>query len=164
MAKTTKTAKTPKASKTPLPVIEAAIEAATETVEIENHKFEAVEIETVYEFGCPFCGANDSHLTPAGPDGTFLGDAINYCHACDKAHNRFSKEEFKLRATTGKRTNINPQPEIDAKKKALEAVGGELSYDRKSRLWTVSLPGRATVHMTGKDFAAFTAKTIVMAA
>jgi hypothetical protein len=122
----------------------------------------AVPQENPTEFGCPSCGANDSHLTPAGPEGTFLGDAILRCHACGESHNRHTRQPFALRTFKGKRVNLNPQPEIDAKVKAVEKVGGSLGYDRKARLWTLGLPDRPAVHMTGRQFAEFTAATITL--
>lgn len=112
---------------------------------------------------CPFCDAENSDMTPAGPEGTFLGDSVLLCHKCGKAHNIFSKVEVSLpEGRKSRKSPLNPQYKIDAKVAAVEAVGGTLTYDKTSRLWALQLPQHKTpVLMTSQEFSLLDHKTIV---
>jgi hypothetical protein len=115
--------------------------------------------------GCPFCKASASAITAAGEEGTFLGDSVGLCHECGEAFNRWSKEKVELPKSKGGkgkgRRLLNPQHKIDAKTKAVEAVGGTLEYRQEGRAWVMSLPNQAPVVMNSQEFARHTPETLV---
>ena len=112
---------------------------------------------------CPFCDAENSDMTPTGPEGTFLGDSVLLCHKCEKAHNIFSGVEVNLPGSRKSRKSpLNPQYKIDAKVAAVESAGGTLTYDKASRFWALQLPQYKTpVLLTSQEFSLFDHKTIV---
>lgn len=112
---------------------------------------------------CPFCDAEASDMTPAGPEGTFLGDSVLLCHKCGKAHNVFSGVEVSLpKGRKSRKAPLNPQYKINAKVAAVEAAGGTLTYDKATRLWALQLPQhKAPVLMTSQEFSQVDHKTIL---
>lgn len=112
---------------------------------------------------CPFCDAEAYDMTPAGPEGTFLGDSVLLCHKCKKAHNIFSGVEVSLPGSRkSRKAPLNPQYKIDAKVAAVESVGGTLTYDKATRLWALQLPEHKTpLLMTSQEFSQVGHKTIV---
>ena len=115
------------------------------------------------DFVCPFCDAKDSDMTPAGPDGTFLGDSVLLCHKCGKAHNIFSGVEVSLPGSRkSRKPPLNPQYKINAKVAAVESVGGTLTYDKSSRLWALQLPQhKVPVLLTSQEFSLVDHKTLL---
>ena len=112
---------------------------------------------------CPFCDAEASDMTAAGPEGTFLGDSVLLCHKCGKAHNIFSGVEVNLpKGRKSRKAPINPQYKINKKVAAVEAAGGTLTYDKSTRLWALQLPHhKAPVLMTSQEFSQVDHKTIL---
>lgn len=112
---------------------------------------------------CPFCGAGNEDMVPAGPEGTFLGDSVLLCHQCDKAHNLYSKVEVALpKARKSRKAPLNPQYKINAKVAAVEAAGGTLTFDKATRLWALQLPEYGVpVLMTSQEFSFVDHKTIL---
>jgi len=91
--------------------------------------------------GCRFCAS--ANISAAGEIGTFLG-AATVCGDCGKTYNTFSGEEITPSATTGvkkKRQPLNPQYKIRAKVEAVQAAGGNLSFDKEARQWIMTAPG-----------------------
>lgn len=135
---------------------------------LDNRKQSQVEEETQDEetqedFVCPFCDAENSDMTPAGPEGTFLGDSVLLCHQCEKAHNIFSKVEVSLsESRKARKAPLNPQYKINAKVAAVESAEGTLTFDKSSRLWALQLPQHEDpVLMTSQEFSLVDHKTIL---
>lgn len=133
----------------------------------EESQAEESQAEEQQNAACPFCDAEAYDLTPAGPEGTFLGDSVLLCHKCEKAHNIFSGVEVSLsesrKGRKSRRAPLNPQYKIDAKVAAVEAAGGTLTYDKTTRLWALELPNKPSVLMTSKEFSLFDHVTILEA-
>lgn len=133
----------------------------------ESQAEEQLGEESQADSACPFCDAEAYDLTPAGPEGTFLGDSVLLCHKCEKAHNIFSGVEVSLsesrKGRKARRAPLNPQYKIDAKVAAVEAAGGTLTYDKTTRLWALELPNKPSVLMTSKEFSLFDHVTILEA-
>lgn len=87
---------------------------------------------------CPLCGGAETAQTSAGEEGSFLG-ACNTCTACGKTYSCITGVEVEVTKLSGKKRKIlNPQTKINAKNDALIKVGLSQSYDRVTRLWTIS--------------------------
>lgn len=118
---------------------------------------------------CPICG--ETHFSPAGEPGTWLGDFAVKCengHVIDAiTHEEITGDlpESVLRQATEdhpkRKGPLNPQRLIDAKAAALETVGALLTYDKHSRLWTVTSEDGAQVSITSKDFSTYDKVTIL---
>lgn len=138
-----------------------------EASQVEESQVEESQAEEQQNAACPFCDAEAYDLTPAGPEGTFLGDSVLLCHKCEKAHNIFSGVEVSLaesrKGRKARRAPLNPQYKIDAKVAAVEAAGGTLTYDKTTRLWALELPNKPSVLMTSKEFSLFDHVTILEA-
>jgi len=139
--------------------LEPQVEEQLEEVLAEEQRVEETQDGPV----CPFCDAEASDMTPAGPEGTFLGDSVLLCHKCEKAHNVFSGVEVSLpKGRKSRKAPLNPQYKINAKVAAVEAAGGTLTYDKSTRLWALQLPQhKAPVLMTSREFSLVDHKTIL---
>lgn len=114
---------------------------------------------------CPLCGAGNLDQDPAGPAGTYLGEART-CRECHRTYNIHTKEEIKNapsieKPKKGKRELLNPQPKINAKLAAVEAAGGKLTYERDRRRWVLALKDKEPIEMTAKEFSVETPETII---
>lgn len=110
---------------------------------------------------CPFCGAEHSSQTAASAvEGTFLGDACNFCHECGKTYNHITGEEVPVGSNGNpkKRRILNPQSKINAKVDGVKALGLEIFYDRPARLWSITDPeGQIDgIYLASRDFSEFT--------
>ena len=107
---------------------------------------------------CPFCHGDPSNQTPAGPEGTFLGDSCNFCHECGKTYNRHTGDEVEdlPEPKKGKgRRILNPQPVIDKKTDLCAEQGIDVLYVRCDRLWAFAdtkRKGKIFLTMTSRDF------------
>lgn len=129
---------------------------------LEDTQVEEQQVEETQDTACPFCDAEHSDLTPAGDEGTFLGDSVLLCHRCGRAHNIFSGVEVSLpRSRKPRRAPLNPQYKINAKVAAVEAAGGTLTYDKSTRLWALELPNKPSILMTSQEFSRVDHKTIL---
>lgn len=111
--------------------------------------------------GCIFCSSYK--ISAAGEIGTFLG-AATVCGDCGKTYNTFSGEEITPSATAGvkkKRQPLNPQYKIRAKVEAVQAAGGNLSFDKEARQWTLVSPSGLLNLYSALEFSAHTPETLV---
>lgn len=113
---------------------------------------------------CPFCGGDPSNQTPAGEEGTFLGDFCNECHECGKIYNAISEEEVEgLPETASKKRKIlNPQNKINAKTEACAKEGIEVFYDKSARTWAFAdnTNGMIFIEMTSRQFSGYSPKEL----
>jgi len=153
-------------------VVEDLNARAEEIIETSAEELQA-NLDAVFEEGpardkpegsCPLCGGDPANQTAAGAEGTFLGEACQFCHDCGKTYNTFTGEEVPADApATKKRRIINPQSKIDAKTDALAAIGITLFYDRPQRIWTMTNTATAALvlHLSSRDFALYSTKELV---
>lgn len=113
------------------------------------------------ETRCRFC--QSTNISAGGEIGSFLG-AATVCGDCSKTYNTFSGEEITPSATAGvkkKRQPLNPQYKIRAKAEAVQAAGGNLSFDKEARQWTLVSPSGLLFLYTALEFSAHTPETLV---
>lgn len=139
-----------------------------EEAQVEETEAPVIDPDNTDTLPCPFCDSAANLQTAAGEPGTFMGDAVNRCSTCLKTYNIFSREAVYLtepkagKSGKGKRTILNPQNKINAKVKAVEAVGGSLVYEKALRLWLLEIPGFNQVRMNAEVFSTQTPETITV--
>lgn len=121
----------------------------------------AFDADDTPDLFCKFCFSGN--ISAGGEIGTFLG-ASTVCGDCGKTYNTFSGEEITPSATAGvkkKRQPLNPQYKINAKVEAVQAAGGNLSFDKEARQWTLVSPSGLLNLYSALEFSAHTPETLV---
>jgi hypothetical protein len=101
---------------------------------------------------------------PAGEAGTFLGDSAVREKETGHIFNKFTGERLptaEKKPAGGKRKMLNPQYKINQKKDAVQAVGGDLQFDKSDRMWLILDKNNEVLYaLTAVELAAATAEEL----
>lgn len=126
--------------------------------EAKADKGEAREEENNDPTACPFCSS--INFVPAGQAGTFLGDAGLICNDCNKSWNKLTGQELPA-AEKKRKAPLNPQYKINAKVDAVHKAGYSLTFDKATRLWTLTTANEGSIEMDAKEFSHHTPESLV---
>lgn len=126
--------------------------------EAKADKGEAQEEENNDPTACPFCSS--INFVPAGQAGTFLGDAGLICNDCNKSWNKLTGQELPA-AEKKRKAPLNPQYKINAKVDAVHKAGYSLTFDKTTRLWTLTTVNGGSIEMDAKEFSHHTPESLV---